>query len=385
MQLTGLTIQIAGSTDKDVDPRLLVYAHELIRCLVTKLFEAECSFVIGLGKEPEIINDNANLPQIFDWVIADTVNQIGIQRGIDRWDVPRLYMVGTVKTERQVPPTRRELWENLKRQDCLEIEYVESGWVSGAVRRIKTSRRGDILIAIGGGEGVEHLAQQYVLEGKPVLALDLELGASCRDGNGGAPALAKRLISRPGDFLRTSDSSSLGRLLTKLSTKNGSTQKEDVVSAIVDIIGQLLPPTAFYVRLLDPKAKEYGVVSSFFENIVTPTVTAAGYAPYQMGTVDSESSWMNEQIFVGLRYSGLVIADFTGLRPNCFIELGFALGLSKRLLITARNQTPIPFDIAPVETHFWGRQKNSRRIELFQAYWKRNINRHPLISERRLP
>ena len=49
-----------------------------------------------------------------------------------------------------------------------------------------------MLIGLSGGEGVEHLAVEYSSKGKPVIPIDLQLGASERDGSGGASRLFDR-------------------------------------------------------------------------------------------------------------------------------------------------------------------------------------------------
>jgi hypothetical protein len=40
----------------------------------------------------------------------------------------------------------------------------------------------------------------------------------------------------------------------------------------------------------------------------------------------------------------ITIVDITGLRPNCFIELGYGLGRGNRVIVTAKSGTTLPFD-----------------------------------------
>ena len=53
---------------------------------------------------------------------------------------------------------------------------------------------------------------------------------------------------------------------------------------------------------------------------------------------------MNVEIFDTIHRAGLVIVDLTGVRPNCLMELGYALGRHRRVIISARVGTPLPFD-----------------------------------------
>lgn len=51
--------------------------------------------------------------------------------------------------------------------------------------------------------------------------------------------------------------------------------------------------------------------------------------------------------------SAFVIADLTELRQNVFFELGFARGLGKRVIVTAKEGTELPFDVKDIPVTFW--------------------------------
>lgn len=51
--------------------------------------------------------------------------------------------------------------------------------------------------------------------------------------------------------------------------------------------------------------------------------------------------------------SAFVIVDLTDLRPNVFYELGYADGLGKRVIVTAKKGTELPFDVKDIPTIFW--------------------------------
>ncbi len=50
---------------------------------------------------------------------------------------------------------------------------------------------------------------------------------------------------------------------------------------------------------------------------------------------------------------GFLIVDLTDLKPNVFYELGFANGLNKNVVATARNGTELPFDVKDIPVTFW--------------------------------
>jgi hypothetical protein len=59
---------------------------------------------------------------------------------------------------------------------------------------------GDALICIG-GTGVEHLAEPYSARRKPVIPLDLAIGASREDGTGGALRLNREALANSNERL----------------------------------------------------------------------------------------------------------------------------------------------------------------------------------------
>jgi hypothetical protein len=60
----------------------------------------------------------------------------------------------------------------------------------------------------------------------------------------------------------------------------------------------------------------------------------------------------------GIRGSAFVIADVSEASPNVFYEVGFARGLDKDLIMTARQGTKLPFDIGDIPVIFWEIQED---------------------------
>jgi nucleoside 2-deoxyribosyltransferase len=59
--------------------------------------------------------------------------------------------------------------------------------------------------------------------------------------------------------------------------------------------------------------------------------------------------------------AGFTIVDLTDLRPNVFYELGYADGLGKKVIVTAKEGTELPFDVKDIPTIFWSGQTQLRR------------------------
>lgn len=383
MQIKGRRITIAGSAANDTKSELLEYAHRLIQHLVERLISEGALIAVGVGREPHL-RDDVKLPAIvFDWTVLESTAR-ALRAGKCKAASLQGEVVATVatnKTTSQIPSDRRGLWDELVDSGALMIRNVEPGWTSGAIRRQMHAEQGDILICISGGEGVEHLAREFVLQGKPVIPLDLKLGAATSDGTGGAPRILGELKVHPHKFLRLANPGALGALLLRIETGQGVAPVERVCVAIIELINALLPPTAFYVRLLNDKVDAFKDVEEYFRNVVDSVVREFGYEAFEMGKSTPNSPWMNMEIFERIYYAGIVVVDLTGVRPNCLMELGYAFGRGRRVIVTAREGTDIPFDPNAIETRLWNLGKGVlANISELKQYWTRNINRPPLVA-----
>lgn len=59
------------------------------------------------------------------------------------------------------------------------------------------------------------------------------------------------------------------------------------------------------------------------------------------------------EILQRINDSAFVIADLTELKQNVFFELGFARGLGRRVIATAKEGTELPFDVKDIPVTFW--------------------------------
>lgn len=62
------------------------------------------------------------------------------------------------------------------------------------------------------------------------------------------------------------------------------------------------------------------------------------------------------RIFEQIERAAFVVADLTELKSNVFYELGYAQGLGKPVLLTAKSGTELPFDVKDIPTIFWDSQ-----------------------------
>jgi hypothetical protein len=241
------------------------------------------------------------------------------------------------------------------------------------------ARWGDILIAVGGSEGVLFLANLYHDAGKPVVPLNAPV---CASGVGARRVFEFGLSSsNTARFFRTGEGLDPHGWINRINFPARRTTAEKV-KEIVALLEALERPLAFGVRLLNPDHADFGAVEDYFAAVVKPVieddlgyrlVVVDGKQPYEHPRIDQE-------IFAKLHRSALVVADLTGLRPNCLIELGYALGRSLPTMVLARKDTRHPFDIETFAGHHWvsaGDVEEKRR--LLREHWFAVRNRPPLV------
>ena len=378
-------VQIAGSASAKTDPVLISYAHDVVRDLVRAIMTSGGGIVVGIGKEPRPDGASPDAPSLlFDWTALETAAEC-LKAGFPVWPAESglpIVVASSEKAVMEIPDNRRPLYEELLATGLLHVESIMAGSRAAAFLRQRQAIFGDALVILGGGAGVEHSADLYLSRRKPVVPLDLALGASRDDGTGGAMRLAKEARAEPTRFFSFSSTyaSTEGAALAQIATRNGAATAADIADKTTSLLSKVARPVAFYVRLLNPDHPKFPAVESFFREVVDPVVEEAGMRRLEMGADKNEHAFMNVAIFEGVHFSSVAIVDVTGERPNCFIELGYALR-GGRVLVTAEDGTKLPFDQEMIPCHFWkpGDTVAEKKKALID-FWEKNINRPPIVK-----
>jgi hypothetical protein len=386
LPLLGRRVQIAGSASEKTDLPLIRYAHEVVSNLVKAVMAAGGGIVVGVGKEPRPDGSASDAPGLlFDWTALAAAAEC-LKQGLGTWPsrfgLP-IVVASSEKAESEIPDDRRPLYEALLRSGRVQVESIIPGSRAAVFLRQRQAIYGDALVILGGGTGVEHSAAMYLSHRKPVVPLDLALGASRDDGTGGAQRLAKEARSEPNRFFRFSPSftNTEGAALADIATRNGGVPPADIASRTTTLLSKVARPNAFFVRLLNPAHAKFKLVESFFRDVVDPVVDEGGMSRVEIGTDKSDYAFINVGIFESLHFSSVAIVDVTGERPNCFIELGYALGNNNRVLVTAEEGTKLPFDQEMIPCHFWKPGESvAERKKAFVEFWEKNINRPPIVN-----
>ncbi|RJF89265.1 hypothetical protein D3874_21715 [Oleomonas cavernae] len=376
--LFGRRIHIAGSIVEDVavaagdDVRL---ARDLVAGLVKELVKRGANFVVPVDAEPKRKSDGS--PICFDWLIWQTIRDNLARRPADA-PGPLAVAVQHHKSEDQIPAEFIDLWDDLRSSSLVQIENA-AYWNMNSKRMEAQARFGDILVPLGGTEGVLFLANLYHDAGKPIVPLNLPL---CPESTGARRLYSFGLTSHQTRRLfQIADGGDAHHWLNRIRFPTRQSTAERV-GDLVDLLESLERPPAFAVRLLNPDLPEYADVQDFFDIVVQPVIESE--LGYRLVVIDGRQAYdharIDEEIFAKLHRSSVVLADITGARPNCFLELGYALGRGLPTMVMAREGGSLPFDITTLSGLHWSTKGSAEdRRSAFREHWKAIRNRPPLV------
>ena len=266
--MANLRVLVTGSAAADCDKELLGVAHAYCRRLGELLIEHGHGLVVTATGEP---HGESGVPIIFDWTLLEPVGAAADPA--PAWPTTgraRFVAVGSGSGLAKRPDDRKSLWDSCSARTDFSLVVAPPGWRMAGIIRERQVAAGDVLIVLSGGAGGEHLAQLYRSEGKPVIPLNAQLGASQRDGTGGGTALHARALETPEDFFVPRDGVGSAAARLEALRLDAATDVDALAAATAALIDDLRPPTAFYVRLLDPGEPEYPAVERFFRDVVDP-------------------------------------------------------------------------------------------------------------------
>lgn len=375
--LAGRRIHIAGSISKDTSVAATLEverARQSIELLVKEMLSRGATFVVPIDAEKP---REDGLPICFDWLVLNTIFSNLASRPAGDTS-PLVVAVKHHKNEEQIPEEHAHLWNRMRSSDLVQIESA-AHWNMNAKRMEVQARHGDILITVGGGEGVLFLANLYHDAGKPVVPLTFKLEA--------ASTGSQRIF----DFAMSGDNAKRLFKVEGAPNEHGWLNRidatarkpiNDCVKDVISLVESLVRPSAFVVRLLNPEHEDFESVQSYFDIVVQPVMENT--LGYKLTVVDGRQSYehsrIDQEIFTRLHRSQVVLADITGGRPNCFIELGYALGRGLPTMLMAKEGSNHPFDITTLSGHHWKTNGSAlERRNAFLEHWNAIRSRPSLV------
>jgi hypothetical protein len=376
--LVGRRIHIAGSVPKNANRDEMAKAREFIQTLVVALMSQGASFVIPIDEEKVHVDQT---PITFDWLVFETVTNNLLKRNSQWSNGSLIVAVNHNKSRDSIPERFAETYDEWRAKGYIKGESAHH-WNMNSKRMDVQALHGDILITIGGDEGVLYLANLYHETGRPVIPLDF---AICPPDKGSRKLFALgKTREHAGRFFQLQSTGGEAHDMFDRLDFPARFSSAQCTQTVMDLLSNLERPIAFAVRLLNPEDTEnYKDVEDHFAGVVKPFVEDE--LGYRLIVIDANHAhsepFINQEIFNNLHRAQLVVADLSGLRSNCFTELGYALGRQRRTLVMAKKGTKLPFDTAPVDTDIWSPEISipERRKNLAQ-YWSRVQNRRSIVE-----
>lgn len=124
-------------------------------------------------------------------------------------------------------------------------------------------------------------------------------------------------------------------------------------------------PVAFVIMPIENPDTEF-----LWEEVYKPVLDELGYHPCR-SKEDDNGQEMTGRIRWRINTSDLLIADLTLARPNCYYEIGLAMGNNREnnLVLCCRDGEPVHFDISTYYVVRWTRD----RMDNFKNELKQKI------------
>lgn len=129
-------------------------------------------------------------------------------------------------------------------------------------------------------------------------------------------------------------------------------------------------------------------LDKLYSDVYYPAIKESNLEPKRIDK-DNEGNLLKKEIVENIESADIIIADLTNERPNCYLEVGYAMGLDKynNLIFTAREDhypdspnykkggPKIHFDVAGYDILFWDKNK----LDEFKTKLVEKIGRRLLI------
>ena len=261
-------ILISGSAGLSRQPEKLDLAIEFVQCFTSEVLRSGGGLVVLAGAE-EATKDQFGIPHIFDWVVLREVTQYARTTT----DNPRCYakvVMSNAATESKIDDTNLLTLKELQQRNVIEIHHIRREVFTGGEYRKAELDLADAMLAIGGGKGTYSIGTEMMAAGKPVLPLDLDLGAYQDDGDG-AVTLNREMMSHPNRFFPNTHPNVINRLQT-ISLNRGISDAKTAAQTAVEMMSRELGVST-RVSLKSKIRWAFAVISKFVKSI--PLASAA--------------------------------------------------------------------------------------------------------------
>jgi hypothetical protein len=195
--MKGKFILISGSASNSCTEAKLDLAVEFVEHIVGEILRRGGGLVI-LASDDSATLDSRGVPRIFNWVALREVGRYMESTTEGSRKCVRIVMSDHVVESRLSESNLRTL-SNLQQRGLVEVERIRREEYTGGRYRELQVELADAMVAVGGGKGTYICGTDLLGAGKPVLPIDLNIGAFSGDGDG-ALLLHRELMDDPVRF-----------------------------------------------------------------------------------------------------------------------------------------------------------------------------------------
>jgi hypothetical protein len=206
----------------------------------------------------------------------------------------------------------------------------------------ETVREADVVVLVGGFEGTYRAANWARIAKKPLVPFAVLGGAAAKIYDEELDTFAERYAG-------------LAERLDFEQLNGVKANWGEHAASVVSLAEKLAESKAVLVVMSYSNAPELVDAWDSFERVAEDL----GYEARRVTEANAEERILPE-VLRRIEQAAFTIVDLTELRPNVFYELGYAEGLRKRVIVTAKKGTELPFDVKDIPTIFWESQKQLR-------------------------
>ena len=250
--MDGKYVLISGSASRTCPLDKLDAAIRFVQTFTEEVLKRGGGIVVLAGGEESSPND-VETPLIFDWVALRAVEQFAESTT----GKPRPYaraIMSDKAPESKIDDANLELLHNLEQRNVVEQTHIRREVYTGGGYRTVMTDLADAIVAVGGGKGTYSAGTAMTDLGKPVLPLDLDIGAITEDGEG-AVALHREMMSDTDRFFPNTHSEIKNRM-GLLSLNRGLVQPESAALAAAEMVSEKIgadqPDPAHPIRSRNP-------------------------------------------------------------------------------------------------------------------------------------
>ena len=233
-QMNGKFVLISGSASRDCPDDKLKVAIRFVGSFTEEVLRRGGGIVVLAGDEESARNEQGT-PLIFDWVALRSVERFA-QSTIAK---PRRYarvVMSDQAPESKIDDANLKLLGNLEQRNVVERTHIRREVYTGGEYRTVMTDLADAMVAVGGGKGTYSVGQAMTERGKPVLPLDLDIGAITEDGEG-AVALYREMMSDTDRFFANTHSE-IKNKMGLLSLNRGLVEPETAALAAAEMVSE---------------------------------------------------------------------------------------------------------------------------------------------------